>query len=85
MSDDLAEIGLDITEKDIAIMSKQQFHTIIKTRVRSAALEYLKKLQQKHSKMDRLKYPKLELQPYLSGQMFNNESQNLLLMESRVS
>ena len=41
VSDDLAEIGLDITERDIAIMSKNKFHTIIKTKVRSAALEYL--------------------------------------------
>ena len=79
VSDDLAEIGLDTTERDIAIMSKTKFHTIIKTKVRSAALEYLKKLQQKHSKMDGLKYSKLELQPYLSSPMFNNESRNLLL------
>ena len=29
--------------------------------------------------MDGLKYSKLELQPYLSSPMFNNESRNLLL------
>ena len=52
VQDDLAEVGLDITEREIAIMSKERFHTIIKTKVRSAALEYLKKLQKKHSKME---------------------------------
>ena len=59
-------------ELNISRMSKQKFQTIVK----SAALEYLNKLKQKHKKM---KYQKLELQPYFSSPLFNNESRNLLL------
>ena len=79
VSDDCKAIELNIAEADIARMSKQKFQTIVKPKVRAAALEYLNKLKQKHTKMDGLKYQKLELQPYLSSPLFSNESRNLLL------
>ena len=78
VSDDCKAIKLDIAEADIAKMSKQRFQTLVKSKIRDAALEYLNKLKQKHTKMDGLKYQKLQLQSYLSSPMFNNESRNLL-------
>ena len=68
-----------MAEADIARMSKQKFHSIVKSKVRSAALKYLNTPKKKHTKMDGLKFQKLELQPYLSSTLFNNESRNLLL------
>ena len=68
-----------MAEADIARMSKQKLHSIVKSKVRSAALKYLNTLKKKHTKMDGLKYQKMELQPYLSSPLFNNESRNLLL------
>ena len=59
VSDDCKAIELNIAEADIARMSKQKFQTIVKPKVRAAALEYLNKLKQKHTKMDGLKYQKL--------------------------
>jgi hypothetical protein len=66
-------------------MSKHKFQTIVKAKVRSAALDYLNKLKQKQSKMDGFIYKKLALQPYLSSPLFNNESRNLLLMEYEMT
>ena len=74
VSDDCKAIELDIEEEDIARMSKQRIQTIVKSKVRAAALQYLNNMKQKHSKMDGLKYQKLQLQPYLSSPLFNNES-----------
>ena len=51
----------------------------MKSKVINAAFIYLQKLQQSHSKMDKLKYSKFEHSPYLSSPLFNNESRSLLL------
>ena len=48
----------------------------MKSKVINAAFVYLQKLQQSHSKMDKLKYSKFE---HLSSPMSNNESRSLLL------
>ena len=61
------------------VFKNNSVQTIVKSKVRAAALEYLNKLKQKHTKLDGLKYQKLELQSYLSSPLPSNESRNLLL------
>ena len=76
---DCTAIELGMTDDDISKTSKLQFRALVKQKVRAAALNYLKTLQQTHSKMKYLTYNKLELQKYLTSPLFNTESRNLLL------
>ena len=68
-----------MSDLELSKLTKAKFKTIVKSKVRDAALKYLFEIKLKHSKMDNLRYDKLELQSYLSSPMFNNESRNLLL------
>ena len=68
-----------MSNSDIAKLTKQKFKDIVKAKVRNAALQFLNQLKLKHSKMDQLKYDKLEVQQYLTSPLFNNESRTLLL------
>ena len=79
VKEDCATIGLDMSDNEIAKIQKQRFKSIVKSKVINAAFIYLQKLQQSHSKMDKLKYSKFEHSPYLSSPLFNNESRSLLL------
>ena len=79
VSDDCRAIGLNMSNSDIAKLTKQKFKDIVKAKVRNAALQFLNQLKLKHSKMDQLKYDKLEVQQYLTSPLFNNESRTLLL------
>ena len=75
----MSVVGINLSEEEISKMKKQQFKKIVLSHVRTAALKYLKQLQEKHSKLDGIKYDKLELQNYLTSPLFNNESRNLLV------
>ena len=66
----MSVVGINLSEEEISKLKKQQFK-------RTAALKYLKQLQEKHSKLDG-KYDKLELQNYLTSPLFNNENRNIL-------
>ena len=50
-----------MTEKEITEMKKEKFKNIVKKQVRISALQYLKQLQQNHSKVNTIQYSKLEL------------------------
>ena len=81
VKNDMSVVGINLSEEQISKMKKQQFKKIVLTHVRTAALNYLKQLQEKHSKLDGIKYDKLELQNYLTSPLFNNESRNLLCVK----
>ena len=75
--DDCNDIQLNMT--DIFKNSKQKFKQLVKVKVRNAAFKYLKELQEKHSKMQSIRYTTMKMQEYLSSPMFDNESRSLLL------
>ena len=77
--EDCEDIGLNMTENDISKHTKQRFKALIKLKVRNAAFQYLRENQEKHSKMQKLKYSTLKLQEYLFSPIFNNESRDLLM------
>ena len=78
VKDDLKSIDLNLSDVEISRLSKQKFKAIIKEKIKSCAFKYLKSLKDEHSKMKNLNYEKLELQPYLSSPIFNEESSNLI-------
>ena len=79
VKEDCAKIGLDMTDKEIGKTQKQKFKNIVKSKVITAAFNYLQMLQQSHSKMENIKYDQFEISPYLTSPLFNNDSRSLLL------
>ncbi len=65
--EDMEELGLKLTFEQIKSFNKEAFKTKVKEHVITSALEYLKNLQQTHSKSRPLTYTKLELQDYLKA------------------
>ena len=56
----------------------QTFKSLIKTKVKEAAFDYLKIKLENHSKVKDIKYSKLETQKYLTSQLFTNKETSLL-------
>ena len=84
MLKDFKFIGKDINEKEIQEMSKELYKKTIKELVRTAALKSLLDEKVSHSKLDEVKYDKLQTQPYLTERRFSSEERKLLaLLRSR--
>ena len=77
--EDKALINLELSEDEMKSMKKTKFKTIVKSKMRNAAYKSLKEIKGNHSKMNGLRYDKLEQAAYLSSPMFNTESIRLLL------
>ena len=67
-----------MTEHQIEAMSVKNYKALIKTHVHEAAFNYLRKEQKCHSKIEHIKYEKLEIQPYLCSPMFSRKEQSTL-------
>ena len=77
---DAIEISLDIKdENEIKAMKMDNYKTKVKGKIREAALKYLNNLKSKHTKMQNLKYDKLELAKYMVSPLFDHEDVKLLL------
>ena len=64
---DLTDIDMNMTMEDIKNTSKEVFKNIVREKVRTAAFNFLTKIQETHSKAKNLKYTGLNLQDYLSS------------------
>ena len=81
---DFEFIGIEINEDVIRDTPKNIYKKKIKYLVRSAAFNYYMKKKADLSKLNEVEYKSLEIQPYLTNKMFNNEEINLLYsMRSR--
>ena len=67
MKQDLAELEINLSFEEIKSISKDAFKAIVKKNVKKVALDYLKKLQETHSKAKNLSYDELDLQMYLKS------------------
>ena len=76
---DIEAINWRITENEIKVMKKEKLKSIVKRKVREAALLYLKQQQQKHSKAQKISYEKLEISNYMNSLIFTSENTKLLL------
>ena len=78
------EIPLDFEQ--LKIKSKDSFKKALKKKAKEVALEKLKKQQEKHSKMKRLEYSKLEIQPYfLLPEVKVDQARNLFKLRTRMA
>ena len=56
---DITEIGLNMSAIQISQLSKQKFKSIVKNKIKDAALNYLNGVKRGHSKMQSLNYKTL--------------------------
>ena len=68
----------EFNENKILNMSKEPYKQFIKEKIKTAAFNYLRKLQEKHSKIRDIVYKKLEIQPYTVSPVFLDEEVNIL-------
>ena len=68
----------EFNENKIINMSKESFKHFIKEKIKTAAFNYLRKLQEKHSKIRDIVYTKLEIQQYMVSPVFLDEEVNIL-------
>ena len=62
---DLKDLDIDLSFEDIGNTPKEQLKKLLSEVIHAKAFEYLMKIKESHSKMQNLKYGKLELQNYL--------------------
>ena len=81
---DLEMLGMVLNEDKVKELSKAQYKTEIKSRVKSVVIELLQKKQEEHTKIKHIKYEKLSMQKYLKSHMFNShEASTLISLRSR--
>ena len=67
-------------------MTKYSFKRIVKTKVKEAALSFLMQKKKDHSKLNNLKYKKLQMQPYFKSKRLNtNQVKQLFKFRTRMS
>ena len=77
---DANEINIDIQdEKRIEEMNSGCYKAIVKNKIREASLNYLEDIKSKHSKLENLKYDKLEISQYMRSPLFDFKSVQMLL------
>ena len=69
---DFEEINIPFDLIAITNTGVKAFKSTIKNKIKEAALKYLHKKQQTHSKVKDIKYDKLETQSYLTSPLFTN-------------
>ena len=74
--EDLRLIGLE--EDSISNYSKSSFKKAVKAAINEKALAYLQELQKAHSKVNKIEYTKMHIQPYLTSPIFSNIEARLL-------
>ena len=86
VQDDFNMVGMTYDQNLIEHTGVEIFKTTVKTKVREAALTYLKNIQQKHTKVKDIKYEELKTQQYLKSPLFSNSETSLLYaLKSRTA
>ena len=75
---DKDQFGINLSDEDVKIISKQEFKSYIKQKSAELTVQYLSKLQQKHSKSEKLDIYKVETSPYLLDNRFSKSERELL-------
>ena len=78
VQEDGNKLGVPLDLSFIENSSKNFYKSFIKTKVKAAALKYLKTLQQPHTKVNHIKYDELSTQKYLTSPLFSDSETKLL-------
>ena len=80
LQEDFKLININMDENKICETPKSIYKKEIKALINKAAFKYFMKLKEKHSKLDKLTYTQLKLQPYLSSKNITNKQKELLYL-----
>ena len=75
---DFEFIKKDLNEKEICEIPKNMYKKIVKRLINKAVFEFFMNKKQTHSKLNGLKYSKLETQPYLTSNKLKTTEKELL-------
>ena len=78
VTESLRSLDIHMNEHQIEAMSVKEYKALIKSQVKKSAFKYLLEEQKRHSKVDHIKYEKLEIQPYLCSPLFSRKEQSTL-------
>jgi hypothetical protein len=79
VADDLKTIQMSLeNEEDIVKLTKEQFKTIVKKRVRQTAFIELQEAKRNHSKVRDIKFQSLAVEEYITSAKFSNQQCSLL-------
>ena len=73
INENLNELKISLTEHQIQNMSKIAFQKIVKESIQNAALNYLVKMKNIHSKVAHICYDSLKMQDYLKPSIFSSD------------
>ena len=86
VQNDLVELGLDLDLEQIKNKSKNSFKRLVKVKVKEYTFNYLMKVKETHTKMEKLKYKELKTQNYLKDtEITVAEAKNLFRYRTRVA
>ena len=71
-------IDVEYDERKITNMSRDAYKRFVKDKIKMAALKYLRKLQEKHSKISDISYKELKVEGYMISPIFSDEEVNTL-------
>ena len=82
---DIQMIKLEKTYDEIAQMKKTSLKILVKSKIQVAAFNYLMMEKQPKTKMDKIKYSKLQISPYLMTPLFKHkEAVQLFALRTRT-
>ena len=76
---DLEMLDININEDEIMKLKKNQFKRIVKEKALKVALKYLLQQKDNKSKLSKLSYKSLKIQPFLESKMFSRDEASYLL------
>ena len=88
VSNDLKELKIDLKFKDLKGMKKNEFRTMVKTKIENKAIEKLEQRKKSHSKVSHITHGFLTMQTYLKPnriQVSKEERQLIFKLRSRVT
>ena len=88
VSNNLKELKIDLKFKDLKGMKKNEFRTMVKTKIENKAIEKLEQRKKSHSKVSHITHGFLTMQTYLKPnriQVSKEERQLIFKLRSRVT
>ena len=84
VKENIDELQIQMTFLEIKSMSKDTFKNLVKDNVKTAAFNYLTKVQETHSKSKSIKYKQFELQAYLKSRNKMNIMEKSFIFGART-
>ena len=78
LAKDFELINVQKNDEEITNTNTAQYKKLIKKQIKAAAFNYLRDIQEKHTKIRHIEYKKLEVQKYMTSPIFTNNEVNLL-------